>query len=417
MMQEQKSEKNWSIDTKVIGKLNEIRKKMLKLSWELYNEFDIDENMRLVERDIRELIEFNKERNIHKRLRMLNAKYMREKFARFAPYWYYLGSTAQLAHKASEEEDHRTLALQAYNIFENTRSAVLKKDEMYTTVALGRAELLDPKQNKTAVIRNLEIIEANPPNSWMTVLGMALMYARMERYEKARGWVQHNLDRETGNQVLHKQVMAGIMAQAGDFESLTGLISQMASDNITQTFDILNMVGPLKPMQIANQIRPRLLAIKAVLDASKMFADDIVLKVPLWLEKDTKKLTLISGAPIFDPNTNLRNLNSDQERSPDTVTHSEDGEVANYGFEKIFDEEDWVRENRSHILVRLRHEEQTIDLMFVLLKGKLLLSGCSTKEKIAAGVLTAGWFYGGALICDRVKKGLQNLKLNSSLFR
>ena len=94
-MQAAKGETLWRMDNNVIRQLNEINKQMLELSWNLYKKYEIPEGWRLVQKDIAELIKLTRERDAGKRFRLLSHSYMKERFSRYAPYWFYLGSTAQ----------------------------------------------------------------------------------------------------------------------------------------------------------------------------------------------------------------------------------------------------------------------------------------------------------------------------------
>ena len=228
-MQAEKGEDLWEIENKVIRQLNEINKEMLELSWRLYNEYEIPEAWRLVQKDIAELIKLTRERDVGKRFRLLRHSYMKERFSNYAPYWYYLGSTANQYFIESGDTQYRDEALQAYEHYDVARSPVLKKDEMYASVALGRAQLLDPDKQRDEVIRNLRIIEAAPPENWMTISGMALLYARIGEYEKAREWAQRNIDLGDSDPIFHQQLMGQILGRQGDLKALDQLNSEMVT--------------------------------------------------------------------------------------------------------------------------------------------------------------------------------------------
>ena len=84
-MQGDKENQNWDLDTEILQDINEINKQMLDLSWQLYTEYEVPEEWRLVEEKIAELNQMNRERDLEKRLRMLDRQYMREQFSRFRP--------------------------------------------------------------------------------------------------------------------------------------------------------------------------------------------------------------------------------------------------------------------------------------------------------------------------------------------
>jgi len=368
-MQAEKDEDLWEIENKVIRQLNEINKEMLELSWRLYNEYEIPEAWRLVQKDIAELIKLTRERDVGKRFRLLRHSYMKERFSNYAPYWYYLGSTANQYFIESGDTQYRDEALQAYEHYDVARSPVLKKDEMYASVALGRAQLLDPDKQRDEVIRNLRIIEAAPPENWMTISGMALLYARIGEYEKAREWAQRNIDLGDSDPIFHQQLMGQILGRQGDLKALDQLISEMVSGSNAKIFEIMDMVGPLSDEQIVGRLRSSILQIRPSVDARSMLNDHILLEVPLALQVDTKEVSLVSGRPIYDPDLGILTMLESGALPPDDILSSDDGKTSTYRFKGSFDSEDWREEDRSHALFRFSQDARKIDLLYAVRGG------------------------------------------------
>jgi hypothetical protein len=364
-MQGDKENQKWDLDTEILRDINEINKQMLDLSWQLYTEYEVPEEWRLVEEKIAELNQMNRERDLEKRLRMLDRPYMREQFSRFAPYWFYVGSTAQQLYIASEDVSYSARALEAYGRYDETRSPVLKKDEMYASVSIGRAQLLDPEKNRAEIEENLAVIERDPPKNWMTISAMALLYARLGEDAKALEWAQHNIDLARGDVVVHQEVMAEVLAQSGDHQALGELVAKLVAGGNAKTFEILEMMGPLDASQVANSLLPRLVSIQLAIEERALRDDHILVGVPLALEADMKELSLFAGTAVYDPRAGKRTVEAEA-LNPDHVTHSENGQRATFRFEGVFDAGDWAEADRSHVLLLLQESGRTIEVLYVI---------------------------------------------------
>jgi len=341
---------NWDIDSDVISKVNEINKTMLSTSWSLYNEYDVPEVYRLTQSDISSLIEINRERDLLKRYRLLSRPFMLERFSRHAPYWYYTGSTAHEIYIAHGTEEFRKSALAAYEKYERNRSAIFKKDEMLASCILGKAQLLDPETQRDEIVRCLQTLEKNPPENWPSITTLALLHAKLGMHEKARVWAQHNVDSDSINSVMHKQMMGRILSDEGDFKALEKLTNEMFTKDRASVMDVLDMIGTAPRSNVVKLVGGQLTDVSCTLFQKKLRDDVLSINVPLPLHLQTDQVHLVGGNASFDPESGLFHFLDDTGIPPENIGSSDDKETVFYEFKTPL-VDDWIRGDLSHLQI------------------------------------------------------------------
>jgi tetratricopeptide (TPR) repeat protein len=135
----EKEEGKWEIEAKTMQGFNNFYKKLLKYSWDLMRRYDLPDEWRLNEKQLRDYTDILKEPDLERRYRKLER--IENSFKKFPPYWYYRGQAAQ-------EIGNNKEAMDCFNQFQqinldNGHTAFIDSPDMIR--AVGPALLLNAR--------------------------------------------------------------------------------------------------------------------------------------------------------------------------------------------------------------------------------------------------------------------------------
>lgn len=301
-LERSREDQNWEIDNQVFVEINQINKKLLELSWELYNEYNIPDYRRLTSEDIKEIIDVGKVGAAEKRLRLLNQDHLKNKFSFYSPYWFYLGFAAHQSYSASGKNEFRELSINAYKRYAELAFEILKKDEMLTSAKLGLVQILDPEQSRAEILKLLTWLNNNPPKDWAEITTLAICFEKVGNKQNAIKWAQYNVDREKTNNFFHQQVLARILLNAGNRQLADQTISRMLELREATVADVFRMMGPTNIDVVAGTLGPTIKKVKLTLNKRRLLSDLLIVKVPKSLHlKNGNVYIQALGYTSYDP--------------------------------------------------------------------------------------------------------------------
>lgn len=364
-LEEEKEEANWEIDNKVMSDLNEINKNMLSLSWELYNKYNIPDKRRLTENDIAEIISINQESDARKKYRLLNREDLKLKFAAHAPYWYHLGLASHKMYNLDNNEKYRKAALDAYEAYEITSFKIFKKDEMLTSAKLGRAQLLDLDADEEEIASILDELHKNPPQNWMEITTLAIMFAKTGDFEKSRKWAQHNVDKNKNTKAYHQQILGKLLLEQGDQAQLDNLIKEILNQHDGRVMEVLDMLGRNNVGIAVAGIEPDLIKIKASIEKKRVFDSTLTIQLPASLNIDGGDIYAGYGKYFYNPEISSIQMPKTDKLYPESVEMDKGNRFVTFIFEsgKI---DQWLDKEFPILSINFETESNSMVLFYEL---------------------------------------------------
>ena len=139
-------QKKFNFESEQLERLHQLNKELLQSQWEMIQEYNFDDSLRVADTDIIRFIEALKDPD---RMRVYSRiEAMKERFKIFPVYWYYLSSVAL-------ETGHLDEALKACNTFFEVNRGLFRDDPMAGSVAMNKIYLLKKNEANKATIRAL----------------------------------------------------------------------------------------------------------------------------------------------------------------------------------------------------------------------------------------------------------------------
>lgn len=303
----EKEEGKWEIEAKTMQGFNNFYKKLLKYSWDLMRRYDLPDEWRLNEKQLRDYTDILKEPDLERRYRKLER--IESSFKKFPPYWYYRGQAAQ-------EIGNNKEAMDCFNQFQQINQKILRKDPYAASVAMCKT-MLKAEQSDPAVLKSdLELILANSEDAdWGNILFAALQYGRMEDPDTAGKLILRNLDNghtafiDSPDMIRAVGPALLLNARPDVFNRIMDMV--MENDKVNN-YDLLWLYGELRNSDILKKIQPEFdrvllqVADKSLLNPLNVFkGDNITLFLPTgWMAENslvTLRLKNEAGEKDFYP--------------------------------------------------------------------------------------------------------------------
>lgn len=139
-------QKQFEFESAQLERLHQLNKELLQSQWEMIQEYQFDDSLRVVDSDITHLIEALKDAD-HARV-YARVEAMKDRFEIFPVYWYYLSSLAL-------EMGHTEEALAACDAFFKVNRGLFRNDPMVASVAMNKIYLLEKNKANKTIIRDL----------------------------------------------------------------------------------------------------------------------------------------------------------------------------------------------------------------------------------------------------------------------
>ena len=303
----EKEEGKWEIEAKTMQGFNNFYKKLLKYSWDLMRRYDLPDEWRLNEKQLRDYTDILKEPDLERRYRKLER--IENSFRKLPPYWYYRGQAAQ-------EIGNKKEAMDCFNQFQQINQKILRKDPYAASVAMCKT-MLKAEQSEPAMLKSdLELILANSEDAdWGNILFAALQYGRMEDPDTAGKLILRNLDNghtafiDSPDMIRAVGPALLLNARPDVFNRIMDMV--MENDKVNN-YDLLWLYGELRNSDILKKIQPEFdrvllqVADKSLLNPLNVFkGDNITLFLPTgWMAENslvTLRLTNEAGEKDFYP--------------------------------------------------------------------------------------------------------------------
>lgn len=196
----------WELDKARIRRFNELKASLIRAVWSLLTKYDLPDEYRLTENNLNSFYDFISEKDVLKAIRM--GKRLEGNFARYAPFWFYLGAFYMDAGKIAE-------ARKCFDKFEEVNRPISRRDTI--AAANARYKIFALEQSETDEARRLlRIIEKHAGGSdWNSILFAALQSYQLGDTQKAADLVQQNIDNGF-NVPLHAEILKQM--QHGKFD-------------------------------------------------------------------------------------------------------------------------------------------------------------------------------------------------------
>ncbi len=220
-----------------IRQLTEIRKDMLRISWELFGKYDVGKDERLSEGEMDRFVSVIDQEDPELRIRQLKRLQKDQPaFESFPPFWFYSGM-AEI-----EGNGDRGYAIMCLDRYASSYREIFKKDPLLAMASMARLAMT-PKDNRVQRLRSLDHMRANCQSSdWQYYLLASIVQAEMGMIPQAKEDLQRNID--NGYQVsLCSRIMGSILLSARDIRGFRQTISSLISDERVKTGDILSLAS------------------------------------------------------------------------------------------------------------------------------------------------------------------------------
>lgn len=164
----EKEKEELELKITAIEQFHALRRELFTTAWELAEEYEFDDRLRLTEKQIKQYNQILMDRNELRKYVRLEA--IKDKFEAFPPFWYNFGHTAcfiagdsMLPLEDWEREYYRTKAKEHFSHYEMlNKFNILREDQMTCAFALEYADLLlleEKRENKDKIAGLISIAD------------------------------------------------------------------------------------------------------------------------------------------------------------------------------------------------------------------------------------------------------------------
>jgi tetratricopeptide (TPR) repeat protein len=303
----EKEEGKWAIEAKTMQNLNSFYKKLLKYSWELMRRYNLPDEWRLNEKQLRDYTDILKEPDLDRRYRKLER--IENSFQKFPPYWYYRGQAAQEIGDNAE-------AISCFNQFQRINQRILRKDPYAASVAMCKTMLQVDQADPGMLTSDLELILANSDDAdWGNILFAALQYGRMGDADAASKLILRNLDNGhvafIDSPDMIRAVGPALLLHAR-LDVFNRIMDMLLKNDKVKNYDLLWLYGQIRNSDILKKLQPEFdrvllqVADKSLLNPLNVFkGDNITLFLPTrWMAENSLVMLRLkdeAGEKDFSP--------------------------------------------------------------------------------------------------------------------
>ena len=351
-------EKLWKLDTQTIQAIHEMRKSFLQVYWTLMKRYNIPENLRLTEEQLRNAVEVFKIEDVEKRYRQLER--LQQDFQAFPPFWYKLAQTAQeLGHLEEAVNLYQKIEQEYHPFFRKDHelaAALMDKVVLIESLKLTHPEILVRLNVEGDVSENLKRILAESNNDWRNNVFVALQYEGLKNYDAAKNLIIQNIDNEK-ELSLNFRLLGEIYALAGEQKALTNLIRQMYDDKRVTYQDMLYLIGKIQDQQelqniIQSLFFPVVITTNFNIESSLISEDTLKITIPIiWMKDYAKDLTVQIHFVQEDKTIIAENK----------VVMDEQANTATFSLQGVINKDDMLRNRvKLPIVVEFVHPAQSV---------------------------------------------------------
>ena len=326
----------WELDKARIRRFNELKASLIRAVWSLLTKYDLPDEYRLTENNLNSFYDFISEKDVLKAIRM--GKRLEGNFARYAPFWFYLGAFYMDAGKIAE-------ARKCFDKFEEVNRPISRRDTI--AAANARYKIFALEQSETDEARRLlRIIEKHAGGSdWNSILFAALQSYQLGDTQKAADLVQQNIDNGF-NVPLHAEILKQMRHGKFDLRS----VQAVAIKSFKEPSELEKLAGG---GNVAAQYRLGETLFRASLSAA----------AEKWLEKAAAGGNLLAEARLFY----MRSCSGKKEGSAEPFDKfeelsSQDSDDARILLGDFYLTGCGVAKDRGRALTAFRHAAQNDDL-------------------------------------------------------
>jgi len=195
-----------------------LQQQLFETSWRLADKYQFPDAFRLTERQIRQYNAILMDKNEVRRFERLYS--VREQFAAYPPFWYYLGSTANSIARNPDleitEDMRRQFLSQAGKYFAYYEGAnqyqLLREDEISAACFLEYADLLDAEKDREKILSLTDKARSCAGNAWDVHQLCAISYLKADEKKQAARELRI-LVNEDYNAVINAQLLSGIYVE------------------------------------------------------------------------------------------------------------------------------------------------------------------------------------------------------------
>ena len=221
-----------------LRKLTELRKEMLRVSWELFGKYQIGEEERIMEKEMDRFVavidEYDSDLMARQLRRLLKDQ---PAFEAFPPFWFYSGMAEIEAGRV-----HDNYGLNCFNRYHQTYRDLFKKDPLLAMTAIERLYLLHAGE-RVQRLKNLELMRSNCSSTdWQFYLFASILEGEMGMIPQAREDLYRNID--NGRQVsLCSAVLGRILMDSKDIRGFSDVMADFIDDDRVLPGDILMLAS------------------------------------------------------------------------------------------------------------------------------------------------------------------------------
>ena len=326
----------WELDKVRIRRFNDLKTSLIRAAWPLLTKYSLPDEYRLTENNLDSFYAFISEKDVLKAIRM--GKRLEGNFARYAPFWFYLGAFYMDAGKIAE-------ARKCFDKFEEVNRPISRRDTI--AAANARYKIFALEQSETDEARRLlRIIETHAGGSdWNSILFAALQSYQLGDTKKAADLVQQNIDNGF-NVPLHAEILKQMRHGKFDLRS----VQAVAIKSFKEPSELEKLAGG---GNVAAQYRL----------GETLFRASLTAAAEKWLEKAAANGNLLAEARLFY----MRSCSGKKEGSAEPFDKfeelsSQDSDDARILLGDFYLTGCGVAKDRGRALTAFRHAAQNGDL-------------------------------------------------------
>ena len=208
----------WKLQRSAMEQFEGLQQQLFETAWRLADKYHFPDLFRLTEKQIKQYNAILMDTDEVRKYERLES--MKEHFAAYPPFWYYIGSTANaianqddLGLDAASQESFRNKAKLYFEYFrQSNKFNLLREDEITASCNLEYADLLDPVADKAMIEDLLDEAVSHAGNSWDVRQLCAVGYLKIGQMDKAALQLRQ-LVNEDYNGVINAQLLSTIYVE------------------------------------------------------------------------------------------------------------------------------------------------------------------------------------------------------------
>lgn len=206
---------HWQLQRSAMEQFNGLRRELFDTAWRLADKYNFPDEYRITERQIARYNEIILDTNYLRRYERLD--YIKDKFAAYPPFLYYLGNAANMVSQDDKSYDievrskFRALAIQHFQSFlDQTEKNLMREDQLQASCALEYFDiLLDSGNRDVDFLASLLMRAINATNSLDVLEIAAFSFGKIGRIDEASK-IFRMLVNEDYNTIVNAQILTYI---------------------------------------------------------------------------------------------------------------------------------------------------------------------------------------------------------------